>query len=181
MKHPVSRRYARAFLDIGIERGNYLELQSQLREFADAYKTSEPLRLVISNPSIKVAERREVIRKVAAKAGWDQVLTNFALLLLDKDRVEFIEHIAEEFDVLVDQHDGNVRAHVTSAKPLKDSQIASLQGAISRMTGKNVLLETDTDSDLIGGLVTRIGDTVYDGSVRTQLSTLRESILEGTT
>ncbi len=179
MKHPVARRYARAFLDIGIERENYIALQGQLREFADIYKSSEGLRSVISNPSIKVSERRQVIRSIAEKGGWNQLMTNLALLLLDKDRVQFIEHIADEYDKIVDKHDGNVRAHVTAAKPLKDSQIASIEGAISRMTGKNVLLSTDTDPDLIGGLITRIGDTVYDGSVQKQLSTLRDSILEG--
>ena len=79
---------------------------------------------------------------------------------------------------LVDQHAGNVRAHVTTAKPLKDSQVAVIKSAIAQMTGKNVLLETAVDADIVGGVVTRIGNTMYDGSVRTQLETIRDSILE---
>lgn len=178
MKNPVARRYAQAFLELGIEHGKHREFQTQLRELATSYRDSEAFRALVHNPSFQVTERRETLKAIGKKAGWDPLMVNLTLLLLDKHRMDCVEGISEFYDDFVDQHEGILRARVSSAAPLKDSQVASIKGAIAKMTGKDVVLETDVDEDLIGGIVTRIGDTVYDGSVRKQLSTLRDAILE---
>lgn len=178
MQGLVAKRYARALLDIGIASSTYTTMQRQVRDLANLYTKSADLRLVVSNPGISVRERRDVMNEVATKSGFGPMVRNFAMLLLDNDRFDHISSIADELDELVDIQDGNVRAHVTTASPLKDSQVAVIKGAIAKLTGKNVLLDTAVDPEILGGVVTRVGSTVYDGSIRTQLETIRESILD---
>lgn len=178
MRHPVSKRYARAFLEIGIDSGNYKTLQSQIRDFADVYDKNQDLQNVLLNPGVSMDERRGVIRTIGQKFGWDQMTINLALLLIDKDRVMLVVDIANELDAQVDIHDGVVRANVSSALELNPAQVASIKSAIARLTGKTVMLETDVDKALLGGVVTKVGGRVFDGSVRTQLQTLKDSILQ---
>lgn len=178
MRGPVAKRYARALLDLGVEKGNSATLKKQLRELADVYTSSKELRAIISNPSVRVDERRAVLSKIASQSNWTAFITNLSFILLDNDRFDHVEGIADAFDAMLDQHAGNVRAEVTTAQPMKDSQVATIKGAIAKLTGKNVLLETRVDPEILGGVVTRIGSTVYDGSVSTQLETIRESILD---
>lgn len=178
MKHPASKRYAKAFLDIGIELANHKALQGQLRDLANVFQKSTEFRAVVSNPSIRIEERRATLRAIGQKAGWNSMMVNLALLLVDKDRMKYVGDIADELDRLVDLHDGNVRATVTTATKLELAQIERIKSALVAMTGKQVILTTEVDPLLIGGVTTRIGDKVLDGSVRTQLNTLRQTILE---
>lgn len=178
MRGSISRRYARALLEVGIDRGNAEQLLGQLKEYADVYEASTELSNVLSNPGVSLEERRDLVRAIGAKAGWNPFIINFGLLLLDNDRVRFLPGIAKEMSAMYDEHVGNVRARVTSARDLPAGKIEDIKKAIADMTGKNVLLETEVDNSLIGGVVTRVGSVVYDGSVRNQLNNLRESILE---
>lgn len=175
---PVARRYARALLELGIEYKNLDKLNEQLSALGRAYSANADLSSVLLNPSIKLEERRSIVRAIAAKYTLEPLLINFALLLMDKDRFRQIPAIAEEFARLVDEQKGNIRADVTSASQLSPIQQNELKKALAAMTGKNVLLETAVDPSLIGGAVTRVGDVVYDGSVRTQLQKMREAILK---
>jgi len=178
MRHQASKRYARAFMQIGVERNNSSLLQKQLNELAEIYTGSADFRAIIANPSIGIEERRKVLRTISQRSGWDPIMLNLALLLIDKDRIQYVAEISEEFQALLDAHEGNVRANVVSARPLNPTQVAGLKASISQLTGKNVLLTTGLDESLLGGAVTYVGNTVYDGSVRTQLNKIRESILE---
>jgi F-type H+-transporting ATPase subunit delta len=178
MRAPVTKRYARALLDLGLEKGNHAVLQTQLRELADLYDGSPELRTVVQNPSVRVDERHEVLSTIAKRGGWTPFIRNLAFVLLDNDRFGEVGDIADEYEELLDAHAGNVRARVTTAQPLKDSQVATIKGAIAKLTGKTVLLETEVDPDILGGVITRVGSTLYDGSVRTQLEAIRESILD---
>ncbi|MBA2664342.1 MAG: ATP synthase F1 subunit delta [Bradymonadaceae bacterium] len=175
---PVARRYARALYEIGAELKNLDKLNEQLSALGRNYSASRELRNVLLNPSVKLEERRQIVRSLGQKSSWEPVLTNFSLLLMDKDRFRQVAAIAEEFQRLVDEGKGNVRAQVTSASDLSLVQKEQLKKAITTMTGKTVLLETTVDATLIGGAVTRVGSVVYDGSVRTQLEKMREAILK---
>ena len=178
MRGPVAKRYARALLDIGVEGSNYAAIQRQVRDIADLYAGSAPLRAIVANPGVSLDERRKVVDQIVQRAQLAGMVRNFMMLLLDNDRFDHVGGIADELDDMVDVHAGNVRAHVTTASPLKDSQVAVIKAAIAKMTGKNVLLDTAVDPDIVGGVVTRVGSTVYDGSVRSQLQTIRDSILK---
>lgn len=173
----VARRYAQALLDIGVERDNCETIRDQLNELAQLLDEVKAFRSVLLNPSIRLSERRDVIRGIATKYNWDPVVRNFTLILLDNHRVDVAENIARQFGEMVDKRLGNVRAHVTSAVELNAAQRAEIQAALVKLTGKNVLLETDIDADILGGAITRIGSVVYDGSTRSHIDRLRQSIL----
>ena len=176
--HPVARRYAKAMLDIGTEHGTAEELREQLDALAKLYQDSKPFRNALLNPSVKLEERRRVIKTMGQKIGLNAMLINFAQLLLDNDRFRVLPAIAEQYSAMVDARSGRVRARVTSAEPLDPVQQTRLKAALGKLTGKDVLLETEVDQAILGGVVTRIGTTIYDGSIRTQLETLRTSILD---
>jgi F-type H+-transporting ATPase subunit delta len=175
--HPVAKRYAHALLELGAERGNTETLREQLDALAELYADSKVFRTSMLNPSVQLEERRGTVRAVAEKLGLDEIVKNFCLLLLDNDRFRVLPHIAETFGKLVDDRSGNVRAKITSATELDDEQLDRIKKALSEVTGKNVVVDKDVDASLIGGVVARVGSRVYDGSVRTQLESLRESIL----
>lgn len=175
----VARRYAKALLDIGISHNNLQELRGHLEDLGRLVAEVDIFREALLNPSIRLSERRSVMREIADKRGWDPLVRSYGLLLLDNDRVRFAPVISAQFNQMVDAHMGNIRAHVTSAQELNALQKMNIQKALSELTGKKVLLDTTTDPTLIGGAVTRIGGTVYDGSIKSQIARLRQSILAG--
>lgn len=173
----VARRYAQALLDIGVERDNCETIREQLNQLAQLLEQVKAFRGVLLNPSVRLSERRDVLRAVAAKYSWDPVVRNFALILLDNHRVGVAGIIARQFGELVDHRQGTVRAHVTSAVELDAAQRAEIEKALVKLTGKKILLQTETDPEILGGAITRIGSVVYDGSTRSHIDRLRQSIL----
>jgi F-type H+-transporting ATPase subunit delta len=174
----VSKRYARALLDIGLERDSIESLREQLEGLARLFGDSHELRNALLNPSIRLAERKKIIDAIGERAGWDPMMRNFAMVLLDKDRFRHIESIAREYARMADVHAGIVRAKVTSATKLDFAQENKIRKALEDKTGKSVELTTEIDPSLIGGVVTRVGSMVLDGSVRTQFQQLRDAILQ---
>lgn len=178
-KAPVARRYAKALLEIGVERGTVEKLREQLDALAGAFKQSREFRNTMLNPSIKLEERKEVMRKIASRYMFDEILRNFALLLLDNDRMRHVGDVSEEFGRLADLHAGRVRAHVTSATSLGLIEQTQIKEQIQKLTSaKSVELSTSVDPSLIGGVVTRVGGMVLDGSVKHQLDAMRDAILQ---
>ncbi len=176
----VARRYARALLEIASERGIVEQLLEQLTSLSRAFSHSRELRNTMLNPSISLEERQAIIKQLAMRAAWHPIMRNFALLLLDKDRLRVIDAIAADFQALADSGAGRVRAQVTSAVALGPGQHEALKARIAQLTGaKTVELEAKVDQELIGGAITRVGGIVLDGSVRTQLERMRATILQG--
>lgn len=177
-KSQVAKRYAKALLDIGTERGTHDLLRTQLVALASVYASNGEFRHTMLNPSIKIEERKEIMRTISKKYDFDEVARNFFLLLLDKGRFDQVNAIAKEYGKLVDAKNGLVRAYVTSAAELDEAQLALLQGKLAKLTGKEVEVALDVDASLLGGVVTRVGGVVLDGSVRAQFECLRSSILD---
>jgi F-type H+-transporting ATPase subunit delta len=107
---PVARRYAQALLDIGVERGNLAVLQEQLKALGVLYASSRDFRNTMLNPSIKIDDRKAIVRKIAERYSLDPLVRNAALLLLERDRLRFIGSISSELDRLADERAGRVRA-----------------------------------------------------------------------
>ncbi len=173
----LARRYARALLEIGTAQGTYEKLGQELDELAAAYSASRDLAEALTNPVFPRAKRRAVLEKLLEAMTASPVTRNFALLVLDRERTAYLPAIARELRAMVDEQAGRVRAVVTSARPLDPRTADLLKGVLEEISGKKVDMDKQTDPALIGGLVAKIGDVVYDGSVRTQLETMRESFL----
>jgi F-type H+-transporting ATPase subunit delta len=173
----VARRYARALFGIGVDKGNYEALGRELDALADTYAGSPELREALSNPVFRLDQRVAILDKVLPRVSPTPEVRKFALLLLERRRIGALPAIARAYKELVDEKLGRVQAVVTSAKPLDAATAASVQRALERRTGKKVIVESNVDPDLIGGIVARVGDLVFDGSLRTRLDALRARVL----
>ena len=173
----VSRRYARALFSIGVDRGNFEQLGKELDAVADLWIGSPELREALANPVFKAAEKRAVLQSILPRVAPTADVQKFVLLLLDRRRLPAVANIARAYREMADLHTGRVRAQITSAQALSPAELNRIRDSLARRTGKHVVLEASIDPSLIGGVVARVGDLVLDGSVRTQLVTLRAKLL----
>jgi F-type H+-transporting ATPase subunit delta len=173
----VARRYARALFQIGVDTGTFEALGQELGDLAQLFQDSVELRQTLVNPVFKPAEKRAILEKILPRVTPSPVMQRFALLLLDRGRIALLASLARAYREMADAHVGRVRAVVTSAAPLSPADLERVRRSLERRTKKTVMLEAQVDPSLIGGLVAQVGDLVLDGSVRTQLSTLRDKLL----
>jgi len=175
----ISKRYAKALLLIGKEDGNAETYRSELSGMAALLAREEELSTVIANPVYAFDGRRGVLKVVVDKMAISPVIASFALLLFDKGRFGHLGSIDETYQELVDELNGVAHAHVVSAVDLSEDAVEKIKASLSALTGKDVILNLEKDPGLIGGIVTKIGDLVLDGSVRTQLQNMKESFKRG--
>ncbi|HZS38198.1 MAG TPA: ATP synthase F1 subunit delta [Polyangia bacterium] len=173
----LARRYAKALLALGIQQQTYDALGKELDRTAETFARSPELRVALENPVFPFEKRRLVLEDVARRLALSKTVRNFVMLLLDKGRIGALPDIARAHRTLVDEHAGRVRATVTTVRPLDPVLESRLKSALERQSGKTVLLDKREDPTIVGGLITQLGDIVYDGSVRTQLLQLREQLL----
>lgn len=173
----VARRYAKALLSIGVERQSYDALNKELERAAETFQRSPELKTTLENPVFSLAKRRLILDELARRLGLSKLVRNFLMLLLDKGRIDALPEIARAHRALVDEHAGRLRASVTSARPLDPRLELRLKTALERQSHKIILLEKRQDPSIVGGLVTQLGDLVFDGSVRAQLEGLRHRLL----
>jgi F-type H+-transporting ATPase subunit delta len=175
----ISKRYAKALLSIGKEDGNYAEYGRQLADFSALFAESGELVSVLSNPQFDLDDRRKVLAAIIDKMGLTGIVKNFLNLMLDKGRIALVPEVLEVYQGLTDDLAGLKRAEVTSAASLEDEEVARIKAVLAEVVGGQVELDVKVDQSLIGGLVARIGDLVFDGSVKTQLMGLKESLKRG--
>jgi F-type H+-transporting ATPase subunit delta len=173
----VARRYARALFAIGVDKGKFEAFGREIDALAALWTGSADLREALSNPVFRLDQRRAILDKLLPQVAPSPEVKSFALLLLGRLRIPALPAIARAYKTLVDEKLGRVQALVTSAKPLDPATAVSVQRALERRTGKKVVMESTVDPSLIGGIVARVGDLVFDGSLRTRLETLRSRIL----
>lgn len=175
----VAKRYARALLEIGREDGNMEKYGQELAEMADLFAQSPDLESVLGNPGFDFDSRAKLLGVFLDKAGLSPMVNNFFKLLMERGRVTATRDIALIYDRLVDEVKGVTRAQVTSAAALKQEEVDRLKAALKTVAGQEVELEVKEDPSLIGGVVAKIGDLVLDGSVKSQLESLKESLRRG--
>jgi F-type H+-transporting ATPase subunit delta len=172
----VARRYARALLSLGLEEGRFEQYGDELDAVVQATKASRELAFLLGSPGYTQQQRHAAVDAVAQALRLSPLPLNFLRLLVDRQRGADLPAIARAYRAMVDQQAGRVRATVTSARPLSENEIDRLREAIGRMTGRSIVLETRTDASLIGGVVTQVGPTMLDGSLRTQLERMRDEL-----
>lgn len=173
----VARRYAKALLELGLENGDLEIVVRDLEALADVWERNAELRNVVENPLVALEAKKATVTEVAAALGAGATARNTALLLIDRRRARALPYIASSLRELADARKGVVRAQVTTATSLPEPYYAKLQAQLERLTGMRVIVERQTDASLIGGVVTRIGDRIFDGSVRSRLQSMREALL----
>jgi len=175
----IARRYAKALLLIGKEDGQAETYRDEIAGVSELISTEKELELAINNPLYDMEGRKKVLQAVIAKLDLTKVTEAFLMLLFDKGRIGFLGAISDFYQKLADELKGVLRASLVSASELSSETTDKIRATLSNMTGKDIILDAEEDPELIGGIVTRIGDLVLDGSIRTQLLNMRESLKRG--
>ena len=173
----LGRRYAKALLELAREQGELDPVLRDVGSLADAWKTSADLRELVRNPVVPRQALKAAVDAVMEKLGCSKLVRNTVNLLADKGRLAHLEEVLDALEALAEAETGRVRVEVISAKPLNDAYYARLTEKLKRVTDREVVLVKKQDPSLIGGVVTRVGDQVFDGSLSNRLSELRETLL----
>jgi len=172
----LAQRYARALADVvalpGVG-GDPSRVLEQLRQIEQMIAGSADLRNALLSPAISPSRKRAVLERLMQPMDVAKQVRNFLFVVIDHRRVHQFSSIVDSFEILIDERQGYVRADVSSARDLTEAQRTSLEGQLSRLSGRKAKLRFRTDPALVGGVVARLGSTVYDGSVRGQLDRLR--------
>lgn len=175
----LAKRYAKALVQIGSEGGLLDSFRNELSIIEGVFSSSSDLKAAFSNPALTQEQKKSIMKDLIAKACCSELVGNFLLLLVDKNRVAFLGQIVQMYGKLADEFSGVVRPVITTAFPLDESQVVSIQSALEKKTGKKVVPQMIVDASLLGGVVTQIGDIAYDNSVKTQLKRIKDILQKG--
>ena len=150
-----------------------------MRAFNDLIASNEPLGRVLSNPAIPVQKKRALVQALIARAGaLSPIVAKLLALMADRDRLILMPDVVRSYENRLMDHAQVVRAEVVTATALPSDRLQSLQEGLARATGRQVQLEHRVDPSLVGGAIARVGSTVFDGSVTTQLAKLKQQLIE---
>jgi F-type H+-transporting ATPase subunit delta len=171
----VINRYANALADVVTAEGSAVRPEqavAELRSFEAALTSSAELHNALTSPAVPSGRKKAVVGRIAGMLGLARIVRNFLYVLVDHRRIAALPEIIQEFEQTVDERLGFARAEVTSARELAPEQREQLNRELERLTGKKLRARYSVDESLIGGVVAKIGSTVYDGSVRGRLDAL---------
>jgi F-type H+-transporting ATPase subunit delta len=171
-------RYAKALFEVAVQEADPAQIERDLAAVADALEHHEELRRVIGSPGTPHAVRLNIIKALAELARVQPPVAKLLALLAEGGRLELVPDLLHVYREKLLAHNNIVRASVTSATPLSPEQLQALSATLSGMTGKSVQVETAVDPAIIGGVIARVGSTVYDGSIRTRLAKMRQQLVE---
>jgi F-type H+-transporting ATPase subunit delta len=174
----ASLQYANAFADIAIAQGAPQTAVKQLADFDEAFGESGELRNFLGSPAVDTAAKHRVIEKIIAQQGAERIIRNFLFVILDHHRAHMLPEIVAAVQEVVRQRQGIAEAAVSSAVELSTAQKTELARTLSRLTGKKIEPKYSLDPELLGGAIARVGDTIYDGSLRSRLMEMRARLAE---
>jgi F-type H+-transporting ATPase subunit delta len=170
----IARRYAAALADVVTARGEAREVQEELSAWAEMMRTNAQLLEIFRHPTIPQEQKQRVANALIERSRVRPTTANLLRVLLQNQRLADLGEINKHFAQELDRRSGIVTAQVTTARPVEAKTQETLRVQLGALTGSKVRLEFGVDEDLIGGVVTRIGSTVYDGSVRGQLQQIKQ-------
>ena len=172
----IARRYATALADVAIERREEREVQKELDQWASIIEANPQLKEVFANPTIIYDHKRKVLEELISRTRVRETTASFLRVLLKNQRLSQLREVAARFGHVLDERAGMVAATVTTARPLPEELRNQLHETLTVATGRKVRLSFNTDEKIIGGVVARIGSTIFDGSVESHLERLAEGL-----
>jgi F-type H+-transporting ATPase subunit delta len=166
-------QYANALADVALAQGEADSAVKQLRDFLGAFAESAELRNVLGSPAVPREAKHRVIEKITVRMGADKIIRNFLYLIADHQRTHMLPEIFAAFQEVIRQRQGIAEAEIATAVELSAAQKKRFAQALERITGKKIEARFLLDAKLLGGVVARVGDTIYDGSVRNSLNEMR--------
>ena len=174
----VAKRYAKAFFDVAGQENRYEECYEELHRFARVVEENRQLKDLFSNPVFDKSDKKDIISKVLQTLNPSSLTANFIRLLVDKSRISCIVDIDEDYRILMYDAIGIARVQVKTAFPLRQDLSDNLKLALESLTGKKVEMHVAEDKSLLGGVVVRVGDKLYDGSIKVQLDNMTKLLGE---
>jgi F-type H+-transporting ATPase subunit delta len=173
----AATRYARALFDVALKEADVQQAGRDLDSFAQLVTSNPQLERVLANPAIPAPRKRALIDEILARAGTvSSPVAKLLKLLADRDRLVLLAELAAAYRTRLMEHAKVMRAEVITAVSLPADRVAALQHGLASATGREVRLESRVDPSIIGGAITRIGSTVYDGSVTRQLEKMKDAL-----
>ena len=169
----ASLQYANALADVALAQGAADATLKQLSDFATAFEVSSELRNFLTSPGVPREAKHGVIEKIAARVGAGKIIRNFLFVIADHQRTHILPEILTTFEDVIRQRQGTAEAEISSATELSAAQKKKFSQTLERLTGKKIQAKYSLDPSLMGGAVVRVGDTIYDGSVRNSLNEMR--------
>jgi F-type H+-transporting ATPase subunit delta len=169
-------QYANALADIALEQGAVAPVVQQLADFSAAYSSSAELRNFFDSPAASKEAKRAVAEKISARLGASKIVRNFLFVVIDHRRTPELREILETFEDVLRERQGIAIAEVFSAMALNEAQKKDMAQTLERVTGKKIEAKFSLNANLLGGVMVRVGDTIYDGSLRNRLNGLRERL-----
>lgn len=175
----AARRYARALFDVALKESEVDRVDSDLQQFAGLVAQHDVLAHTLTNPAVPAAKKRAVVQALIERAATlPPVLAKLILLLADRDRLVLLSDVAAAYRERLQEHQKVIRGEVVTAIPLPGDRVRALEQGLGHAIGRTVVLEPRVDPSIIGGVITRIGSTVYDGSVTTQLQRMKQALID---
>ncbi len=173
----VARRYAAALADVVVKSGETQAIQTELKTWEQMMTSNNQLQEVFSSPAITHDNKERLLENLLEKSKPNKTTANFLRVLLRNNRLTELGHINERLALVLSERSGEVTAKVVSARELSDGEKSEIQTGLEKLTGKKVNIKYEKDENIIGGVVTTIGSTVYDSSVKTQLENLKKEMI----
>ena len=169
----ASLQYANAMADIALAQGAAEPAAKQLQDFGAVYGQSAELRTFLASPAVGIEDKHAVVEKIAARLGASKIIRNLLFVIADHRRTHLLPEVIAAFEQVIRERQGVDQAEVTSAVELSAAQKKEMAATLARLTGKKVETKYALEPALLGGAVVRIGDTIYDGSLRSRLNEMR--------
>ena len=175
----AAARYARALLDVSVKDRDLRQVEADLTGFANLIDGHETLNRVLLNPTIPTRHKKAVVDALLGRLGnVTPPVAKLLRLLAERDRLSLLPEVLRVYRVRVLDHLGVVEAQVTTAQPLTPERAAAIERSLVQVSGRKVTMVTDVDPEILGGVVARLGATVYDGSVAGHLERMRHDLLD---
>jgi F-type H+-transporting ATPase subunit delta len=174
----IARKYARALLEIGQQGNTYEELGKELDKMAHLLKENKELKGLLLSPIYPGTIRKKIILEISKMLGLSKPMVDFIFLLIDRKRIDHFFEILKSYEILCDAVAKRLRATVIIASDSSSSIVEAIKNQLESSTGKQVVLTVEKDPSLIGGALTKIGNIVYDGSLKAQLFKVKENLLK---
>lgn len=175
----IARRYAKALIATLEKSRDYDVWQKELTKIY-YYLTENPeVAGFLDNPSVSLEVKRKALSDILQKLGAPALVSRFIQLLLEKDRLRYLDAVLRYFEEIANQKQNRLKIAVRGAAQLNTEQIEKIKGRFRKLTGKEIILKVEVDPEIIGGLVVKIGSTIYNGSVKGQLERLKHDLSRG--
>jgi F-type H+-transporting ATPase subunit delta len=173
----AATRYARALLDVAIKESADLDkIGRELDEFLQLLRQQPALERVLLNPAVPAPRKKAAVADIVTLSGVSSIVGKLLVMLAAGDRLALFPDVVATYRDMLMERQNVVSAEITSAEPLAKERVDAIQQRLAAVTGKQVKMAAKVDKDILGGMVARVGSTVYDASIATQLKKIRERL-----